>query len=85
MFRLADVAPRLALARDQHEQRCRRLFAERRAWDDRELELRRKVAHRELQEVRSMTRRDRRYLERRQRLRSEAERMLADHLRSVRP
>lgn len=75
-FRLADIAPRLALARDQYLAERAEIARRERARATARLRLERLIAHRELQLIRAGARGSRRYLEVRQRKLDSARRAL---------
>lgn len=66
-FRLADIAPRLAKARDQHNERVRVQRVERWKARDTVLHCEQRVAHRELQLVRAQATGSGRYIAERER------------------
>jgi hypothetical protein len=74
-MRLADVAPRLAAARDAHEALMRRRRDARRAWVKKVADLEGLVAHRELHLIRSLRRKGA-YVAERQRKLEDARRHL---------
>lgn len=76
---LRDIAPRLARARDQWIAEQTRLYVERRLAEHRWHEARRRLDHRELQLLRSVSaRRPRSYISQRQRKLDEARRLMRE-------
>lgn len=75
-MRLADIAPRLALARDAYEAEQARLRAARRRRENDAFRLRRLVAHRELQLARAQASGNGSYIDLRQRKLDQARRLL---------
>lgn len=76
-MRLADVAPRLARARDQHEARIAAERKRQRKLAHERLRLERLIAHRELQLLRAGTTRSQWYVDVRARKLASAQRALA--------